>query len=158
VVVSGLTLARHEGFHDKVSLILQIPAIRRWRSLRFFAAICFALTGLTVPGICVEVEGAAHVAAADHSCCDPAPLEDGAQGMAPEKGEITSLHECAHAPLGRPAAPSVTSENLRIAATPPASVGLRTAADFNAAVFRTDGPFHRAPELLMQLSTTFLRL
>lgn len=73
--------------------------IVRARSARILVAICLLAMGLSSHGICVEPDGASHVASSGHQCCDPPPPSQGAPEVAFDEEGSAPLHDCAHVPL-----------------------------------------------------------
>jgi hypothetical protein len=73
--------------------------IMRASGVRFIIAVGLLITGFSSHGLCVEPDGASHVASRDHQCCDPDSSDRGGPVVGFDAGESPSLHECAHVPL-----------------------------------------------------------
>jgi len=69
---------------------------------RLAVAVCLLVTGISTHGLCVESDGASHVASRDHQCCDPGQADRGDPAVGFDGWASPSLHECAHVPLVQP--------------------------------------------------------
>lgn len=69
---------------------------------RLAIAVCLLVTGVSSHGLCVESDGASHVASRDHQCCDPGQADQGGSAVGLEGWVSSTLHECAHVPLVQP--------------------------------------------------------
>ena len=80
--------------------IMRLPAMTvRARSVWILVAVCPLAMGLNSYGICVEPDGASHVASSGHLCCDPPPTSQGVPGVAFDEEGLASLHDCVHVAL-----------------------------------------------------------
>lgn len=84
--------------------------IVRARSARILVAICLLAMGLSSHGICVEPDGASHVASSGHQCCDPPPPSRGVPEVAFDEEGSAPLHDCAHVPLHQSTITSARSD------------------------------------------------
>lgn len=69
---------------------------------RLAIAVCLLVTGAGTHGLCVESDGASHVASRDHQCCDPGQADQGDPAVGFGTWESPAVHECAHVPLVHP--------------------------------------------------------
>jgi hypothetical protein len=129
-----------------------------WASpIRLLVALCFLLAAVPSPGICIEPDGASHVASADHLCCDPPPGDPGPSADALEDGVSVSLHECAHAALGQPSGAPAKPGHDRAGSPVPHAAALDANPFPETAAIRLDLSLFRPPGLTL-LSSVHLRL
>lgn len=96
--------------------MIQFPFVVAWAGCaRIIVAVCLLLTGFASHGICVEADGASHVASRDHQCCDLAPASQEVPDVGFDTGDSHSLHECAHVPLVQPTLKSAKPDHNPVA-------------------------------------------
>jgi hypothetical protein len=125
--------------------------------LRLVLGFCLLLGGIPSTGICIEPDGASHVASADHLCCDaPAPNAESAS-HAVRDDVSASVHECAHTPLATPSGAPTKLEHARAVTFLVHAAPVDVDPYPETTPVRLDGSRLRPPDLT-PLSTVLLRL
>ncbi len=108
---------------------------------RLAVAVCLLVTGISTHGLCVESDGASHVASRDHQCCDPGQADRGDPAVGFGAWGSPAFHECAHVPLVQPTLITDRPDQNSIAA-----VSLPCLAFvFDPLTFETDVPCTEQP-------------
>lgn len=123
---------------------------------RLAIAVCLLVTGVSSHGLCVESDGASHVATRDHQCCDPGEADRGSPTVAFEAWESPTLHECAHVPLVQPTRITEKPDQNSIAAVSLLCLSF----EFDPLTFEMDVPCTEQPGCFCSRtpSTAVLRL